>query len=174
MRNLRAPFFGLATVLFLFACKKNDMQAPVTPSHSDSALSVASTQGVKSVSGWQTISDWKVATQPNFTLYYSSISNAAINTSIAASGLVLVYKKDANNTIIRLPFEEKNGSQLANYWYYQVSNGKILITRDSYTNAQATAQNNFQYVVFTADQLNKLTQKGYDRSKLMNLPYTDL
>ncbi|MFL5787159.1 MAG: hypothetical protein ACJ748_03830 [Flavisolibacter sp.] len=176
MKNLRVPLFGVAIVLFLFSCKKNDMQAPVTQSTTTNTakINVDSTQSLKSSSAWTALSNWQVANQQSFNLYYKSIPEAKITSAVASNGLVLVYKKSANNTIVRLPFEEKTGSQLSNYWYYQVSNGKVLISRDSYNNAQASSQDNFQYVIFTPDQLAKLEAKGYDRNKLMGISYEEV
>ena len=178
MKNLRVPFISVAIVLFFFSCKKNDVQAPVnTPSTTTTntaKINVDSALNLKTTSAWTSVSNWQVANQQNFSLYYASINDAAISNAVATGGLVLVYKKSSDGTVVRLPFEEKSGSQLVNYWYYQVSNGKVLITRDSYNKSGASTSDTFKYVIFTADQLTKLNQQGYDRSKLMSVSYTDV
>jgi len=177
MKNLRVPFISVAIVLFFFSCKKNDVQAPVNTSSTTTntaKITVDSALNLKTSSAWTTVSNWQVANQQNFSLYYASINDAAITNAVATGGLVLVYKKSSDGTIVRLPFEQKSGSQLLNYWYYQVSNGKVLVTRDSYNKSDASTSDTFKYVIFTADQLNKLSQQGYDRSKLMSIGYTDV
>lgn len=177
MKNLRVPFISVAIVLFFFSCKKNDVQAPVntaSTTNNTAKINVNPALNLKTSSAWTSVSNWQVANQQNFSLYYASINDAAITNAVATSGLVLVYKKSSDGTIVRLPFEEKSGSQLVNYWYYQVSNGKVLITRDSYNKTGASTSDTFQYVIFSADQLTKLNQQGYDRSKLMSVNYTDV
>lgn len=177
MKNLRVPFIGLAIVLFFYSCKKNDVQtAPGTTSTTTNTakITVDSSLNLKSTSAWTTVTGWQVANQQSFSLYYASLNDAAITNTVATSGLVLVYKKSSDGTVVRLPFEEKSGSQLLNYWYYQVSNGKVLITRDSYNKSDASTSDTFKYVIFSADQLTKLAQQGFDRSKLMSIGYTDV
>jgi hypothetical protein len=174
MKNLRVPVIAVAILLFFFSCKKNDIQAPITTASTNTAkVTVTPTQSLKTASAWNSISTWQVVNQQSFSLSYASISDANITSAVAANGLVLVYKKGTDGTIVRLPFEEKNGTQLQNYWYYQVSNGKVLVTRDSYNKTDASTTDKFQYIIFTADQLAKLNQTGLDRSKLMSINYTD-
>jgi hypothetical protein len=174
MKNLRVPVIAVAILLFFFSCKKNDVQAPITTASTNTAkVTVNPTDSLKTASVWNSISSWQVVNQQSFSLSYASISDANITTAVAANGLVLVYKKGTDGTIVRLPFEEKSGTQLLNYWYYQVSNGKVLVTRDSYNKTDASTTEKFQYIIFTADQLAKLNQTGLDRSKLMSINYTD-
>ena len=170
MKNLKPSLFALMSVVLLFSCKKSDLKEELA---SDNSQGIASTVSLKE-SSWKTLPKWNQVNQQSYSIYYSSLKDANITADVANDGLVLVYKKDATkNTTVELPYEEKVGNTTY-YWYYQISEGKVLVSCDIYgtsnTETLSTA-NNFKYIPISKDALSKLEGKGYSRTQLMALPY---
>jgi hypothetical protein len=173
MKNLKAPLIAIAFILSLASCKKNDVKPNTENATPNTTQNVQSVLNVQSLS-WKSADDWKVANQQSFKVFYTSLSDTSITSDVVSSGMVLVYKKSLDGTISRLPFEEKVAGQVSNYWYYQVSEGKVLISCDNYTNSSSVSKDNFQVVVVNKEQINSLTNKGYENSKLMELDYNQV
>lgn len=173
MKNLKAPLIAAAVVLSVISCKKNDVKPNAENSAVNATQNSQSILNVQSLS-WKSVADWQVANQQSFKVFYASVADTSITADVVSSGLVLVYKKNSDGTIVRLPFEEKVGGQVSNYWYYQVSEGKVLISCDNYTNSSNAGKDNFQVVVVNKDQINSLSNKGYANSKLMELDYNQV
>ncbi len=172
MKSLNPRLFSLSlmSVVLLFSCKKYDLKEQLATENTETT---ASTIGLKA-SSWKTLSDWNQVEQPSYNLYYTSIKDENITSDIANKGVVLVYKKtSSNNSLVQLPYEEKIGNTTY-YWYYQISNGKVLVSCDIYGSANKeyiSNSNSFKYVPVTIDALNQLEGKGYSRVELMKMPY---
>ena len=150
---------GLSAALVFTACKKQDVQNEAP----EAAVAAP-------VAEWKSVGNWSAQSQDKYTVYSTTIEDKNITASVAASGLVLAYKKSANGTTA-LPFEEK-GTEGSYFWYYQVSEGNFQIVADAYGKAVApSADQGFNYFVVTAEKLNELNEKGYTKAELMKLTY---
>jgi len=161
MKNLKLPVFGLAIVLIVSSCRKEDVQAPNVSKADASATSVAK------VSGWMPLNNWSSATNDKTTTYFSKLSDTAINADVAKSGLVLVYVKNGSQTQA-LPFQDQATNT---YWYYQVSKGSVRINGDASSASQNFRGRNIFYFVLTSQELSALESKGKSKFDLMQLTY---
>ena len=175
MKSLKPSIVGLSlmSAVLLFSCKKYDLQDQVATT--DNAKTTAVT-GLRE-SSWKTLSNWTQVEQPSFNLYYTAVKDANITADIANNGAVLVYKKDGlTNSSVQLPYEEKVGNTTY-YWYYQVSEGKVLVSCDIYGSADAqylNATSVFKYIPITGDVLTQLEGKGFSRVELMKMTYSQV
>lgn len=78
---------------------------------------------------------------------------------------MLVYAKN-NNSAELLPAQI--GSS---YFYYQVENGSVQIVANS---AAPDKKLQFNYIIFSKDQLNTLNQKGINASQLLKMNYQQI
>jgi hypothetical protein len=167
----------LLLIVLASSCRKNDFleeQQPIIPEASSSfAADSTNRAGTADSSGWKSSSDWKVAVQESFSVYYLNISDASITADVVNEGLVLVFKQ-GGKTSSSLPVEEKSttGSQ---YWYHQVTEGNLLISADTYGAAKAPdASNAIKYFIATPQKRAELEQKGYSLDRLMSLSYAEV
>jgi hypothetical protein len=151
---------ALSVILLATSCKKNDVQSPT-------AAGTTTTDAV--ASSWKTVSNWSKESAEGYAVYSSNIQDSAITASVAADGLVLVYKNGTSGAIA-LPAEEKATGK-SYFWYYQVSEGSLLINADAYGSATSPAGQTIKYYVLSADQLSSLEAKGYSKAELMKLSY---
>lgn len=157
--NLIVLGFGMA--LLSTACRKADVQQSKT----EEASSVSNT-----AANWISLSNWSKQSEENYAVYSHPIEDKTITSAIAEDGMVLAFKKQGN-TITALPVEEKNGDN-SYFWYYQVSEGSVVINADAYgTTVMPVTAQTFTYYVISADQLKELEQKGYSKAELMRLNY---
>ena len=174
MKNVKFPILALSLVLLTTSCQKNDFsEEPATEVAPTTALTDAD------AAGWQTSTTWEVADQETFSVQYFTIEDAAITSEVADNGLVLLYKK-SGQAVNALPFEESAStstegteSAAANYWYHQVTEGSLLISRDVYGKETPDVASAFKYFVITPDKLQALEADGYTTETLMNLKYAD-
>ncbi|MFL5740696.1 MAG: hypothetical protein ACJ75B_10795 [Flavisolibacter sp.] len=158
-KKFLAAVFSAAVLVT--ACKKSDVQQTAVNTPAVAAASVSS-------SNWKSLSSWNSQPQEKYTTYSNKISDSTISAAVAGKGLVLVYKKSGTD-ISALPFEEKGTS---NFWYYQVSQGRLVVLVDTYGTTAAPAQGqSIKYFVLSADKLNELQSKGYSKAELMKLSY---
>lgn len=173
MKSLHLPLLGIAVMLLIASCKKDDVtDSSLQNENNSNPVSVAAS--IDSASGWMTLNNWDTINQQKFDLYYATIKDDKVTSSAADNGLVLVYMKNNNGSVVRLPFEEKaNGHNY--YWYYQVSEGNILISCDADNAAQTPNEaSGFKSVVLSADELKQLEAKDYTKGKLMTMSYNQV
>jgi hypothetical protein len=158
MKNYKLSLMGFALVLLVASCKKEDVQ------QKSSKTTLISEKG-----SWTSLSNWsKVKVDDSTSTYFSEISDTAITSTVASSGLVLVFEK-SGTTIQSLPFQDKSS---VTYWYYQISNGVLRIDANnngaSQPNFSAKA---FSYFIFTPEKISALRERGKTELDLMQLSY---
>lgn len=175
MKKLQAPVAGLLLLLAVSSCKKdlNETQAPEF--QETEAVSISSDNSSNLVeSGWETGSDWTAVEQPNYSVYYTNFKSDAITADVADNGLIRVFKADEQGKSIALPFEETKGSQRL-YWYYQVTEGNIMVAVDVYGDkSNPTTSAMFKNLVFSQEAISDFESKGNSKADLMRKSYEDL
>ena len=154
MKHYKLPFMGIALVLLIASCKKEDVRQKVKESAS----------GASSKTQWNSLGAWGNSTTENVTTYFSKLTDSSITNEVVNNGLVLVYKKSGSD-IQLLPFQEKDSKT---YWYYQVTKGSIRINSDN-NDGQNLAASTFTYFVVTPRQLSNLEVKGKTKFELLQL-----
>lgn len=172
MKKLQAPIAGLFILSTVLGCKK-DLQQEMQPEPSQNNQPVAAAAvnpGGIAQSGWQGSLAWSSVELPSHSVFYTNIKTD-ISAETAEQGLVRVFKATASGTPQSLPFEETvNGHKY--YWYYQVTEGNLMISVDVYGSQQNPAEGSlFQSVVLSKTALAGFEAKGSSRSKLMNMPF---
>jgi hypothetical protein len=171
MKKLQAPFFGVLLLVTAVSCRKDKISD--TPSSDLSEMSSLSVSE-KIETGWQSQQNWTKVEQPSYTVFYTNLKTDAVSADAAENGLVRVFKSGNNNTPISLPFEETVGSQKL-YWYYQVTEGNIMIAVDVYGDRANPAQLQlFRHVVLDKQAIASFEAKGTSKVELMNLSYDKL
>jgi hypothetical protein len=165
----------LLLIVLASSCRKTDFleeQQTILTEASTSFATDSTTDAGTDSSGWKSSSDWKVAAQESFSVYYLNIVDANITADVVNEGLVLVFKQGDKKSS-SLPVEEKSttGSQ---YWYHQVTEGNLLISADTYGAAKAPdASSSIKYFIATPQKRAELEQKGYSLDRLMGLSYAE-
>jgi hypothetical protein len=167
MNKHKLPVLGLGLLLLLSACKKNDVQYENMETTEQTVAAPVSAP----VSEWKPANSWTSSKQEKFTTHTSKTDDSTITSTVTNSGLVLAFIK-TGNSINALPFQEKGTSD--SYWYYQVSNGSISFSCDSYSGTPSLNSAEFKYFVFSPEQLTDLEAKGYSKIKLMQLSYEEV
>jgi hypothetical protein len=127
-------------------------------------------------SAWEKTAAWTTVEQPTYSISYSNLK-ASISAEDAEQGLIRVFKADdaAKASVSHsLPYEDKiNGKQV--YWYYQVTEGNLMLSVDAYgAKASAVDKSLFKYVVIGKDVIASLEDKGISKASLMDMSYEDL
>ena len=159
MKNVRFPLFGLALVLLIASCKKQDVKSPAA----SNALQSSSTT---KASQWNSLTNWSSLTADSSTTFYTKMSDSLVTSDIVSNGLVLVYKKSGND-IESLPFQDKSNKV---YWYYQVSKGSIRISGNNASSQNVNGQS-FSYFIITPEKISALQSNGKTKLDLMQLSY---
>jgi hypothetical protein len=159
--------FGLTSALILIlsasSCRKMDlkseeMQAPAT-------TATAPTQAAPEV--WKSLS-WASDAQESGTTHSGTISDPSITAAVANKGMVLVFGKNGQG-ITALPFNDKASGRT---WYYQVSEGSIIITASGAASEKSMDNPpSFRYFVVTPEKLVQLKEKGTTQLDLMSASY---
>ena len=174
MKKLQAPVAGLLLLLAVSSCKKelNENQAPEI--QETEAVSMNSKTSALVESGWETATDWTAVEQSNYSVYYTTFKSDNITADVADNGLIRVFKADEKGNTISLPFEETKGSQKL-YWYYQVTEGNIMVAVDVYGGkADPTTSAQFKNVVFSQEAIGSFESKGINKADLMMKSYESL
>jgi hypothetical protein len=161
MKDMKILVLGLGLLVFA-SCKKND----ITPAQleTETPAPAAAPANTARLSSWQSVS-WS-ADKSNGSAA-GVIKDAAITTDVANEGLVLVFAKKGNIEQ-SLPYMQSGDV----FWNYQVEEGTIIITADgANSKAAIDADQQFQYVVISKEQLDALDAKGQSRNSLINLSY---
>ena len=174
MKNLNIAIAGLVVLVTAVSCKKNDAQL----SQSEIASNTATTSQVSAIteSGWNPSTDWISSKHADSTVYSTNIKTDAITADAIQNGLVRIFKMNNNSeaTSTKLPFEEKTGA-ISQFWYYQVSEGNIMILVDvSGGNTNPAEKSLFKYVVLSGNAVKEIEKKGTTRGDLMSLSYNKL
>lgn len=159
MKKNTFVILSLGITLLVTSCKKEDV--PANASSGKAAASVSNT------AQWRSL-EWTSSMEDNVTTYSSKITDSAINDNIAASGLVLVFKKNSAGTE-SLPLQDK---QHDIFWYYQVANGSVRINSDSKSNQNFNGES-FSYLIITPEKLATLEKQGKTKTDLLQLSYEE-
>lgn len=112
--------------------------------------------------------------QPSYTVFYTNIKADDVTSDVGDNGLIRVFKSSNENSPISLPFEETVGTRKL-YWYYQVTEGNIMIAVDVYGDRSNPAQPQlFKKVVLDKKAVASFEAKGTSKVDLMNLSYDKL
>jgi hypothetical protein len=161
MNKQTLSILALSLTLFVSSCRKLDVQAPEVAATAAAVPTAAAK--------WSSVTNWSASKQTDFTLHYGKIQDSTITASVASKGLVLVYQK-TSGAVNSLPFEQTGASTKA--WYYQVSEGTIMISCDAYGTDQKLANDeSYAYFVLSQDKVKELTAQGFNTAELMNLSY---
>jgi hypothetical protein len=166
--KLKTPFAGLAILCTILSCQKDVQQLNSSEIHQTSVAGKAQSSNLIE-SEWNKNLTWTKVELPSRTVYYTNIATA-ISAETETQGLVRVFKSSASSNAQSLPFEETvNGSK--HYWYYQVSEGNIMIAVDVYGSKENPAMPDaFKSVVLTPQAVASLEVKGNTRGAVMTMP----
>jgi len=157
MKSYKLPVMGIALMLLIASCKKEDVRQTTTDNVSS---------GTASKAKWNSLSSWQNSKTENITTYFSRLTDSSITNDVVNEGMVLVYKKTGNE-IQALPILEKGNKT---YWYYQVAKGSIRINSDN-NDGQNLGTQTFSYLVVTPEHLSKLEASGKTKLDLLQLSY---
>jgi hypothetical protein len=165
---------GVLLLCAMVSCKKDQLEST---SQNDPQLKTVSSEQIKnSETDWSAATQVEKADRTSHTVFYTNIKAPDITAETANESLVRIFKKDNSGKISSraLPFEETNGSQKA-YWYYEVSEGNIMVSVDVYGNRDNPfANSSFKYIVMDDTDMQKLLSKGITKKDLKRLSYDDL
>ena len=159
---------GVLLLCAIVSCKKDQLES--TPLE-ESQLNTTSTQ--TSETEWSSATHVEKADRSAHTVFYTNIKAPDITDESASDGSVRIFKKDNMGRIssTALPFEEVNGSQKT-YWYYEVSEGNIMISADVYGDRNNPFTNSsFKYIVIDDEEIVK---KGITKKEMKRLSYDAL
>jgi hypothetical protein len=152
---MKIQLIGLVLLFALFSCKKNDIE------NNDIQTSEIENSKSTQVAGWTTIQNWSASGNS----FQSVINDKNITASVISEGLVLLFVKTANGTRT-LPSQVDH----TNY-YYQVEDGSLSISAMVNAGTDLEKEHQFSYIIFSKEQLQKLEEKGYSKSKLVQMAY---
>ena len=171
MKNVRIPLTAALLLMLTFGCRKKDVLSSSLENNSNAIAK--HTDGVNE-SDWQAGNEWAGVEQPQYSIYYTSIQAAAITSDAAEKGMVRVFKindSGKSSETTALPFEETKGSEKY-YWYYQVTEGNIMISVDVYGSKTNPAEKSlFKYVILSNEVVDGFEKKGTSKSDLMSMSY---
>lgn len=176
MKKLQAPIAGLILLLTAASCKKDLQQSQMPePAIESSQVTVASNSAPDGISEseWQTGSSWTAVERPTHSVFYTDIK-ADISSETSEQGLIRILKTSNSGTVQSLPFEETvNGNK--HYWYYQVTEGNVMIAVDVYGSTSNPAQGSlFKSVVLTKEAVSGHEAKGNTKARLMSMPVEEI
>ena len=170
MKNVRIPLAASLSFLLITGCRKADVKSSLV---NNSNVIAKHTDGVNE-SDWKAGNEWAGVEQPQYSIFYTNIKAGAVNAEAAEKGMIRVFKINNSDNVsesVALPFEETNGSQKF-YWYYQVTEGNIMISVDVYGSKTNPAEKSlFKYVVLSHEVVDGFEKKGTSKSDLMRMSY---
>ena len=174
MKKIHAPIAALALFLTIASCKKDLNETNISePTIETTALAVennkVASQGITE-SEWIANTSWTAVQRPSHSVFFTNIKSD-ISVETAEQGLIRIVKANGTgNSVQSLPFEETvNGTKY--YWYYQVTEGNVMIAVDVYGTDSNPAQGSiFKSVVLTKDAVADQETKGNTKAKLMSMP----
>ena len=174
MKNLNIALAGLLVLMIAVGCKKNDSQ----PQQSETASTTEATSQIASTteSEWNLLMDWNSLKHADSTVYSSNIKIESLNADAVQNGLVRIFKiaNPGGVTSTALPFEEKNGA-VNQFWYYEVTEGNIMILIDvSGGNTNPAEKSLFKYVILSGNAVKEIEKKGSSKADLMSVSYDKL
>jgi hypothetical protein len=168
MKHLKTPFIGLAILCTILSCQK-DVQQQNSPEDNPS---VAIEKTIIE-SDWSKNLSWSKVELPSHTVFYTNIKTS-ISAETESQGLVRVFKSSHSSATQSLPLEEVvNGKNF--YWYYQATEGNLMISVDVYGSAENPATTAaFKSVVLTRGAVTNFETKGNTRTSIMTMPLEEL
>jgi hypothetical protein len=173
MKNVRTPMMAVLLMMMIFSCRKKDITSTLSQNNPNAVAK--HTDGVNE-SGWQSTKEWVGVEQPQYSIFFTNIKAAAITAEASEKGMVRVFKINDSGTSesTTLPFEETIGSAKY-YWYYQITEGNIMISVDVYGSKINPAEKSlFKYVILSNDVVDGFEKKGTSKSDLMSMSYQRL
>jgi hypothetical protein len=155
MKNYQVSLFGVALMVLVVSCKKEDVQAKNT-----------ATSTVSSTIQWKSLKNWSSTGSDSQATLSSKVSDSSITSSVAAGGLALVFKKNGTD-VQSLPFQENDSKT---FWYYQISKGSVQINVDNNSGDNLNSQA-FSYFIITPEKLSSLEASGKTKLDLLQLSY---
>jgi len=174
MKKIHAPIAAIAIFLTIASCKKDLQENPIKESAIETtAVAVennkVAAQGI-SESEWISNTSWTSVQRPSHSVFFTNIKSD-ISVETAEQGLIRIVKANGTgNSVKSLPFEETiNGTRY--YWYYQVTEGNVMIAVDVYgSNTNPAEGSLFKSVVLTKEAVADQETKGNTKDKLMSMP----
>lgn len=153
-------------LFFAVSCKKIDLQQAL-PAETIPTTTLMDNPAASGMTDWKTINTWSAGDINTIT---GEISDMAITKDISENGIILVYTKEGN-AVHQLPYSTQSAGN-AYSWYYQVSEGKIIISLEANGDvANLRKQQGFTYLILSANQLEDLESKGLSAAELFQIPY---
>ena len=174
MKNLKISLAGIVALIIVVGFKKNDAQL----SQSETVSNAVTTPQVSSIteSGWSSYANWNSSKHGDSSVYSTNIKTDAVTADAIQNGLVRIFKMENNSeaTSTNLPFEGKTGA-VSQFWYYQVSEGNIMLLIDVSGGSTNPAEKSlFKYVVLSGNAIKEIEKKGTSRGDLVNVSYDKL
>ena len=162
---------GVMLLCAIVSCKKDQLESP---SLEESTLNTHTSSQIQHPD-WTVPVQIEKAERSTHTVFYTTLKAPDIHSSIS-DGSIRIYKKDHKGNISSrsLPFEETIGSQKT-YWYYEVSDGNIMVSADVYGDRMNPFTNSsFKYIVIDDSEMQQMQIKGINKKDLKMLSYEDL
>jgi hypothetical protein len=172
MKNLKTPLAVLLIVITAASCRKTENEFQQPQATVEQTASVATLPEGIIQSDWQSATAWNKVEQPTYSIYTSNIKGD-ISAENAEQGMVRVFKSTGKNAVpVALPFEETVDGQ-KQYWYYQVTEGNVMVAVDAYGSKAVNPadQTQFKLVILNKDVLSSFEEKGTSRADIMNMSY---
>jgi hypothetical protein len=164
---------GVLILCAIVSCKKDQLETTPTDPQLET---ITDKQLQNSQADWSAPSQVEKAERANHTVFYTNIKAPEITAETGNEGMIRIYKKDELGRISShaLPLEETNGAQKT-YWYYEISEGNIMVSADVYGGRSNPFTNSsFKYIVMDDMDMQKLQSKGITRKELKRLSYDEL
>ena len=170
MKSLKTPLLGLLLLLAILGCQKDLQQNQLPPENGQPKVSAVSKNANVTESEWKANLNWSSVELPSHSVFYTNVKTD-ISAETADQGLVRIFKSSGSNAQ-SLPFEENvNGRKY--YWYYQVTEGNVLISVDVY-GSKENPGGIFKSVVLNKEAVSGFEAKGYSKTELMKMPLETL
>lgn len=170
MINLKTPFAVLILLATASSCRKDIHESipPAAEEINQTELSIAPVKTGINESDWQQGLSWSKVERPTHTVYFTNIA-ADVTAQTAEQGLVRIFST-AGSGNESLPFETSVNGQ-KQYWYYQVTEGNIMISVDVYGSSSNPGETSkFKSVILDKTAVAELKSNGKTEADLMNMP----
>lgn len=166
MKSLKTPLPGLLLLLAILGCQKDLQQNQLPPEIGQPKTSAVSKNVNVTESEWKGNLDWSNVELPSHSVFYTNVKTD-ISAETSEQGLVKIFKSSSSNPQ-SLPFEE-NANGRKYYWYYQVTEGNVMISVDVY-GSKENPGGIFKSVVLNKEAVADFEARGYSKTELMKMP----
>ena len=166
MKNLKTPLAALAILLAVSSCKKDDLQHTSSSETNLETVSPTQSSGIQTTE-WTATSEWSKIERPAHLVFHTNMP-ANVTAETAEQGLVRVYASTPDGEK-SLPFETMVNGQ-KQYWYYQVTEGNVMIAIDVYGSTLNPGNGLvFKTVILEKKAVEDFRAKGTSADDLMTL-----